>query len=462
MSKPKVVAMTTDGNIDRRVLDQGRSLAQAGWDVKVVAMFSEETTDEQDYPDLNIIRFRSEGKMNINEPALWERLVELLKELPCWPWYDMWTYSSSLVVELLKHPADVYIAHDLPMLPFGTIASLVHQSYLVYDSHEIYSEQATISISRHRRLERIEEFFIAFADHVITVNRSISEIMAQKLQISPPQVIWNSPSLDKNLLPLPKGNLFHQRLDLAPQTKIALYQGNIVMKIRNLENLVDAMAYDVPDDLVLILMGHDYSNATEELAEIAEKKGTYRKKVFILPPVSQRELLKYTCSADVGIIPYAAYDKNCLYCAPNKLFEFLVAGLPILSNDMVELNEYVAGHLAGLNLPLYTPTQIASALRIFFSNDVDGMRKAVQERSSDYLWSVQGSKFVAALNNLITPSRRPSIELQYLKLVELNLRRGNAAKAHFILNKIESLKPQMPEHSGSTGIHVKMQTLDRR
>jgi glycosyltransferase involved in cell wall biosynthesis len=85
--------------------------------------------------------------------------------------------------------------------------------------------------------------------------------------------------------------------------------------------------------------------------------------------VPQRDLPRFTAAADIGIIPYQATCLNNLYCTPNKLFEFVAAGVPIIATDLPELKRVVAGHGLGMISDTSTPRSIASAIDEFVRDE---------------------------------------------------------------------------------------------
>ena len=85
--------------------------------------------------------------------------------------------------------------------------------------------------------------------------------------------------------------------------------------------------------------------------------------MLFAPPVPQRELLGYVAAADLGVIPYNdRHLLNTLLCSPNKLYEFVEAGVPVCASDLPELARFVALHKIGLSGPMSTPRQIAAAI----------------------------------------------------------------------------------------------------
>src|SRR5205085_12556213 len=85
-------------------------------------------------------------------------------------------------------------------------------------------------------------------------------------------------------------------------------------------------------------------------------------RVHVIPAVPQRDLLAYCASADVGVIPYQAVDLNNYYTSPNKLFDFIQAGLPIVASDLPYLHKVIVSDGLGVVAKLDSPLAYADAI----------------------------------------------------------------------------------------------------
>jgi glycosyltransferase involved in cell wall biosynthesis len=148
----------------------------------------------------------------------------------------------------------------------------------------------------------------------------------------------------------------------------------------------------------------------KELIKIAESHHLFNRRIFFPEAVPVQNLLAYTASADAGIIPYPNLGLKKYYCTPNKLFEFIVAGLPILANDLPELNRFVSQQGIGMNLPMNSPEDIARSIDAFFSSDLKKFRIKAQQIATQYVWQIQGQKVVELYVRLVDEDRQyPSI-----------------------------------------------------
>ena len=99
------------------------------------------------------------------------------------------------------------------------------------------------------------------------------------------------------------------------------------------------MAQVASDDIVLVMMGPgaDVSCKLKRIASWTVRWGS----ASFFAMRCRRQNCSITPAGELGIIPYQSIDLNSRYCTPNKLFDFIVAGLPILANDLPELRKFV-------------------------------------------------------------------------------------------------------------------------
>jgi len=192
--------------------------------------------------------------------------------------------------------------------------------------------------------------------------------------------------------------LLREKLNLAQDRKILLFQGGF-SPFRNLEFLIEAMAYVKNKDVALVMMG--FGTYGELLKAKAERLKLLGSGVYFMAAVPQIELLQHSASADVGIIPYPHVDLNSYFCTPNKLFEFIQAGLPILANDSPELNRFVQGNGFGMTHKMDKPKDIAMAIdAAFLSPELNAWKQSLREKRSLLTWKSQESVYGDSVEKL--------------------------------------------------------------
>jgi glycosyltransferase involved in cell wall biosynthesis len=362
---PKILMLTTDQAIDRRILLEAEALTADGWEVTILAMPGSGPQDprvvrvaadgwhaaaRKEWAILRLYRFTRQfvsmngPLMNRLKSAVWRHLVspdEFARKL--------------MLPHALRRRADVVVAHDLPILPTAAAAAAHHGAKLVYDSHELYCEQGFEPRLR-RMWSGIEKRTIGACDAVITVNPSIARELKSRYGLTRVEVVHNAERADG---PAPgNGRLFHAAFGLDAASVIVLFQGGILAG-RNLEALVDAMACVTAPAVHLVFLGD--GALARKLSHRAGAAGVAGR-VHFHPAVPQSDLLRYTAAADVGIIPYQATCLNNLYCTPNKLFEYIAAAVPMLATDLPELRRLIAGNHIGLMMDASSPQAIARAI----------------------------------------------------------------------------------------------------
>ena len=410
---PTVTMLVPDDRIDRRVLLSGRSLSEAGWNVTVVAAPYPGPLDQDqiEFPELHIDRIDTGRAVNIPPEALPENWRHSEA------WRDVYFYHFNFLELALRHSAQVYVANDLPVLPAAAVAAAQFGAALVFDAHELFPEIGYYSPEQRALYSKAEADLIRDCALVTTINQSIAEEMARCYGIATPEILLNSPAARPAQDKTPVDAL-RQELQISAVQRILLYQGAFAL-YRNLEDLIAAMAIVQSEDIVLVMMGPD-AERRDALEAIAREGGTLGRRVLFRDPVPPRVLLSYTAGADVGIVPYPAGDLNSRYCTPNKLFEFIVAGIPILANDLPELRKFVHDTGFGQVHRLDGPASIASAIDAMFRSDLQPFRDRLAARRHEFTWEAQGRKLVglyralapemAGLRRPIEPSAEPTVK----------------------------------------------------
>jgi len=306
--------------------------------------------------------------------------------------------EETIVKRVVFYNPDVIHVHDLPRLRAGAKAKHRLKVPLVYDAHELYPEIATLTPADQRKLAGRERRFIRDADVVITVNKYIAAEMANRYKVTTPNVIRNATDWPLGLLWNRPWNLFRERFQIPQEHQIILFQGWMSAQ-RGLQPLVRAMTA-LPSNLHLVFMG--YGEARIELEAIVAEQ-SLAGRVHFMDAVPQEELLGWTRSADAGVIPYQPIDLNNYYCSPNKLFEFIQAELPIVANDLPFLRDVVAGEGFGIVHRLETVEDYASAIGLMFDGDRrQTFRDNLRMKKLEYSWSIEERKLVALYHALGT------------------------------------------------------------
>lgn len=371
-SSRRILMLCTDRRIDRRISLQADSLEEDGWQVTILAMPLDQPTPET---DPRVVRLGAAGMQARREGrvlAIYRvvrrhlpmngRLMRLLKSFAWRFLVDQERFYLNLfLADGRRHTAEIVVAHDLPMLAVGRVLAEKFGARLVYDSHELYSEQE-FSPAQRAAWAKIERRHIHACDRVITVNPSIAKELQTRYGLAEVEVILNAERVGQ--LP-PRSTYLHSHFGIPEAHRILLFQGGL-SATRNLVELVEAMARLSDRTLHLVLLGD--GQLWHNLQRLVGQRGL-QEQVHLHPAVAQAELLAVTAAADAGVIPYQGICLNNYYCTPNKLFEFVAAGLPILASDLPELRRLVEDQQIGRVADLSTPAAIATAIADFFADE---------------------------------------------------------------------------------------------
>lgn len=239
----------------------------------------------------------------------------------------------------MERPARVYHASDLYTLPALAAAARRHGGRLVYDARELYPYVASTAGRPWTTYawRWIESRYIHRANAVFTVSESIAGHLSRLYGVARPAVLYNVPPR-RDVRPSP---WLREHTGIAPDRALILHQGQM-RPDRGCTRLVDAMR-DVPN-ATLVFLGDGPLKPI--LARQVDAHGLHDRIRFI-DPVPPDALLPVTAGADVGVTLLEDTCLNHRFALPNKLFEYLMAGLPVLGSDLPEIRRVVAGFGVG-------------------------------------------------------------------------------------------------------------------
>jgi glycosyltransferase involved in cell wall biosynthesis len=400
LERPQSVLMVTqDVEVTRRILQEARTLVNAGYSVRILTRSADEHDGRGIVEGLPVEWVAVRGR---DSRFAWlYRLAGMTRgtrTAALWSVLTMrHTFTIRATPRALAANADIYHAHDLNNLEVAYKAAQASHAKLVYDAHELFSEMANRWVRVKRGAwKRLEARLLPQTDLAITVNDLIAEEMSKRYNVPPPLVLLNCPDPPPTFDPGARYDLLRERIGLPAERKIVLYQG-WMSEGRGLENLVRAAGLLV-GGAVVVFMGYGEYQATLQEMAAAEPEG----RVHFIPAVPQRDLLAYCASADVGVIPYQAVDLNNYYTSPNKLFDFIQAALPIVASDLPFLRKVITGHDLGIVAKLDSPQSYAAAINAMLARPDGGaaLRANLRKAAPQYTWSAQAVKLVEAYRQL--------------------------------------------------------------
>jgi len=286
-------------------------------------------------------------------------------------------YNIRLFLFLLFRKFDIIVSNDLDTLPASYCAGKLRGKKIVYDSHEFFTEVPEL-VNRNfpRRVWLlIERLILPRLKHAYTVSTSIAETYNRLYKIQM-EVIQNVP-------------LFNDNANDSPETKteqkIILYQGSLNVG-RGLEQMINAMQFIDNAHFKIIGDGDIVQQLEQQIKEKALEK-----KVTIKGRMPFQELPAETSKADLGIALEENIGLNYYYALPNKLFDYIQAGVPVLVSPFPEMQKIVNQYEIGTVYDHKDAKMLAQKIDEIFElkNRYQQWQRNTQKAAKDLCWEKQ-------------------------------------------------------------------------
>lgn len=263
-------------------------------------------------------------------------------------------YNTRLFFFLLFHKANLLLSNDLDTALPNYFISRLKGIRMIYDSHEYFTETPEL-VGRpkvQKVWKRIEGYVVPRLPRMITVCDSIADLFREKYGVTC-HVVRNIPP--RAALP-PKGD--KKALDLPEDKHLLILQGSGINIQRGAEELVEAMQY-LDDCFLMVIGGGDVLLTLKQMTQRLH----IEQRVRFLPRMPYAEMMAYTQLAELGFVLDKDTNLNYRFCLPNKLFDFIQAGVPIVASNLVEVGKIINKYDIGLFIPDHAPKSIAATIR---------------------------------------------------------------------------------------------------
>jgi len=317
----------------------------------------------------HIVRLGRSGWPGHGAARAWARLS--------WFWEVFWTYQG--------RPVSVVNAMSVWMLPVCWLLAKRSGAELIYATQELETETPTMVGRKKRVAKVIESALIGRCALISCVNRPIADWYMDTYGVPPPLVIRNLPDVT-----VTEPVDLRSRLGIDPEHRIFIHTGRLTGG-RHLSEILAAFASG-PKDCVLVLLGGG------ELAPMVEAAAAVNDNIFWLPPVAPGEVVSYVSAADVSLCLIETKALSYRFSAPNKLFEGLATGHPVLCTDLPAAREFYGAawddwHIVDVpvDLPLFIRT-LDDAKFIRFADNFTGLP----------VWEEEIEPLISALGSLLS------------------------------------------------------------
>ncbi len=303
-------------------------------------------------------------------------------------------------------PHDIWHGMWAGSLPALEQVRSAHGGHTVYDARDVFLRSRMFDHMPHWQraiLTRYESRWAKGADAVVQVSPEYAAMTERDLGIDHVAVVRNCP--ERWDPPEPRPDRIRELLGLPATTRVVLYQGR-VMGDRGIEQAMDAIL-EVPE-AVLVIMGFGNQNGDQSTRDpyvAASQAAPYLGKVFLIDPVPPRDLLPWSASADVMVMTVQPRSENHRYMTPQKLWEALAAGVPVVAADLPGFRSVVEEVGCGELVDPTRPSAIAAGIRRLLDLGAAGLR-AVGDRGlaaahDRYNWETQAEVLEAVYADLL-------------------------------------------------------------
>jgi glycosyltransferase involved in cell wall biosynthesis len=305
-------------------------------------------------------------------------------------------FLISFVQGLRRLRPDVVHAHDAAMLLPGVIGAQLTGARLVYDSHEL----ATSVPYRERAwawfVAGIERLVVSRCAAVITVSDGIAERLRRRYSLP------RTPTVVRNVTALRKrgpGGL-RMALGIDRSTPLILHQG-APAPARGCELLLAAVK-QLPGTHLAFLGDPEPGYATA-LRDAIRDQGL-QDRVTLLPSVPLEQLLAHTAEADVGVTLLQDTCENHRLALPNKLFEYIAAGVPVVASALPETRGLVERYGVGWCVAPGDASALAETLEEALRRHGDpDLRKRLASAAEELSWEHEQRHLIGLYDRLLDP-----------------------------------------------------------
>jgi len=293
-------------------------------------------------------------------------------------------YNIRLFFFLLFRKFDIVVSNDLDTLPACKSVSSLFNKKLVFDSHELFTEVPEL-IERHRVKnfwQSLEKKLIPKIDAGITVCESIAEIYKEKYNIDF-QVIRNVPIINTVYQETPP---VHNRI---------IYQG-AVNKGRGIELMIQALQYLPEMQLYIIGIGDILHNVKQLAIDL-----NVHNRVIFTGRLDFEKLKEITQTGIVGLSIEEDMGLNYRYALPNKLFDYIHAGIPVITSNLPEMARIINTWQVGEILYERTPQKLAELIIQVQNNRISGIYNEKLKIATQSLnWDIEKNKLLSIFAKL--------------------------------------------------------------
>ncbi len=308
-------------------------------------------------------------------------------------------FNIRLFFYLLFHKYNLLVANDLDTLFPNFLVSKLRRLPLVYDSHEYFTGVPEIQKRPFVKWvwKSIEKMIFPHLKHVMTVSDSVAAQYETEYGIRP-VTVRNCSRKTNRIIPF-----LREELGVGKDHLLLILQGTGINVDRGGEELIEAVRQTDKISLLIVGSGDLLSTLKERVKEL-----DLSNRVKFITKVLWEELIRYTKSADAGLSLDKDTNINYRLSLPNKLFDYISAGIPVIASDLPEIKKIVTENRCGIIIPKVTPEEISIAMKELRDNKdlLTELKRNAIIASESINWEKESSKIIEFYNRVLSYSEK--------------------------------------------------------
>lgn len=308
-------------------------------------------------------------------------------------------FANNVCQKLSGRKFDLVINSDHITLEAGARIAALSGAKRIYDAIEIprldmragsaYDRMAPQDLSK---IHSVESAFIQSSDLITTIGPSIAKWIVENYQTQKVSVVRNCRNFQT-----PIKSTIKSDLGLQSHERLVLFINGIYPH-QGLEQALQALSF-THSNIHLAAMGP--APAPHYLNEICQlaKRENVDKRFHLIPCKPWHEMLDYASGADMGILPRMPERLNNILSLPNRIFELIMARLPVASSDLPDIAEIVKNYKIGQVFDALNPQDIARAVSQTIDK-IDQYKDNLETAASELCWETEKMQLLQAVNYL--------------------------------------------------------------
>lgn len=401
MSKKILYIVSNPGVNDSRVIKMAKASAEKGYDIYLFGVHKPGFEIYEKIGNITILRFEWKPlELLVEKSFIFSFIKKINRKFFIYlgkrllPYLKYHLFSGIMLEEILKIKPDIIHAHDLICLPVAAKAAKELNIPYIYDAHELeIHRNPPLPFFQKIFVKNIEKKYSKNVSLIITVGRYLAKELSKHIHNKKIEVMYNSPVISQSKHKLRKD------LHLNEEEKIILYVGKVAMG-RGIEDIIQILP-KLSKNIVFATIGPVDKKQKDFLIRLSQKLNV-ADRFKILPPVKYDEVVDYIKEADLGIISVQPITLSYQYSMPNKLFELSFANVPILSNDLDEIKEFISefgnGEIIDINDKVKLKLYISKILALKDNYIMDNNK--YNELWKQYSWENQMKRLFNIYENI--------------------------------------------------------------